>query len=70
MQLIELNANYKHVKIREHPNINNLFLVLNKTFPNWPPFVGSFDECIKKAAEMEMKSEAKLEERKQLEGKK
>ena len=63
MQLIELNTNYKHVKIREHPNIDNLFLVLNKTFPNSPPFVGSFDECIKKADEMETRSDAKLEKR-------
>lgn len=54
-----LMLQFKHVGICKHP-LNEKYMVVNKTFPSIPPYIGSLKACKEAAASAEKNSEMLL----------
>lgn len=63
MNLSEINI-FKHVEITPHPLKAKKYMVINKTFPFIPPYIGTLRQCEKAAIYAEKNSEKLLLETK------
>lgn len=59
MNLNEINV-FKHVEITPHPLKSKKYMVINKTFPFIPPYIGTLKQCEKAAKYAEKNSEKLL----------